>query len=769
MNKLTIRLILAIVLILNASSLSPFQSIGKAAEGTSISGIIKSDTVWSKENSPYVLSGDVQIDYGAVLSIEPGTVVEGNGFSLQVWGELEAIGTKSTNILFNEVDILPGENVQEEPFFIHVKYSTLNRGSIYSPTGNAVYGTITLTDSELRETDYMHLWYPTSDAYIERNIFIKSGGISVGTSGDTKVFIRNNVFYQWNSPYEQYAIENWASYSNSETIVEYNSFLSTDRIALRLPKGYTGAKMTASNNYWGTLDPNLIDSMIYDKNDNLASADTIDYDPILVVPHENTPLADFELPHWSDRSISEKDIGTDYATFEWSAAYDNLGVTNYRIFQNGYLIDTVNSDITSYTAQGLKEASRYEFRVEAGDEAGNWTTDGPVLMVSTRDETKPNWPDSSLSSDYPTNTSIELTWKNATDNSWVDYYQIYQDSKLVGTAKTNRFLVTDLKPGNYYSFKVEAVDSASNVSTDGPVIQTKTSGVYTERLSGLTRYETAVEISKSGWDKADTVVLARGDSFPDALAGAPLAYKLDAPILLSEKDEINQATLKEIERLEATNIILLGGSSAISSMVEEALIEKDFNVERIHGKNRYETAVKIAEKLNSKTNKSVLVYGYNFPDALSSAAYAARNGYPILLTDRGSISQGTENYIENFSRQEVIAIGGSAVIQDSVLKSLSVSKKSRISGANRYDTAAQVLIKSGFPKEKTLVANGRNFADALTGSVLAAKQHSSLLLVDPNQVPKEFLEVKSQYNLTNFTILGGKAAVSNEVRTKLEE
>ncbi|MFP3441662.1 cell wall-binding repeat-containing protein, partial [Pantoea sp. SIMBA_133] len=54
-----------------------------------------------------------------------------------------------------------------------------------------------------------------------------------------------------------------------------------------------------------------------------------------------------------------------------------------------------------------------------------------------------------------------------------------------------------------------------------------------ERISGKDRYKTAIEVSKAGWEKSDTVVLARGDEYPDALAGAPLAYKYDAPILLN--------------------------------------------------------------------------------------------------------------------------------------------------------------------------------------------------------------------------------------------
>ena len=160
----------------------------------------------------------------------------------------------------------------------------------------------------------MYVWYPKADVNIERNIFENSGGISVGTSGSVKVYIRNNVFYNQTS---NFAIENWVSYDSSETIAEYNSFISTDKIALRLPSGYSNAKMTAINNYWNTNDTEVIDNMIFDKNDDLGSAGEvfnfmelrknfllsneqqgsyIAYDPFLTNKHENTPIFDYENP-----------------------------------------------------------------------------------------------------------------------------------------------------------------------------------------------------------------------------------------------------------------------------------------------------------------------------------------------------------------------------------------------------------------------------------------------------------------------------------------
>src|SRR5699024_5330260 len=93
----------------------------------------------------------------------------------------------------------------------------------------------------------------------------------------------------------------------------------------------------------------------------------------------------------------------------------------------------------------------------------------------------------------------------------------------------------------------------------------------TDRISGGLRFDTAVETSQSGWNTADTVVLARGDEYADALAGVPLAYKLDAPILLTPKDALWEATADEIARLGAGKVVILGGKGAVSPAVEMAL------------------------------------------------------------------------------------------------------------------------------------------------------------------------------------------------------
>ncbi|TYS69896.1 hypothetical protein FZC76_06625 [Sutcliffiella horikoshii] len=286
---------------------------------------------------------------------------------------------------------------------------------------------------------------------------------------------------------------------------------------------------------------------------------------------------------------------------------------------------------------------------------------------------------------------------------------------------------------------------------------------FADRLSGQSRFETAVQISMAGWYEADTVVLANGLNFPDALAGGPLAYAMDAPILLTRPETLHASTKEEILRLGAKKVVILGGKAAVSEKVENQLKALDIKIDRISGTDRYETAKKIADRLGSQHDEVVVVNGKNFPDALSIAPYAAMNELPILLVAPDKVPASTKSVLSKAS--ETLVIGGYAAIGKSLEKDF--PNHTRISGANRYETAANVIEELEMDPMHVFVANGRGFADALTGSVLAGYFGSPLLLVNPDEAPEATMMAVEKYDINNFTILGGEASVPEFVVDQL--
>jgi len=257
---------------------------------TGVGGVLISDEIWSITNSPYIMTSEVQIAFGTTLYIDAGVRVIGKDLSIRVFGTLSSIGTENKKVKFESLNIVPGNGPTNEWFYINIDYAEASLGSIYYPTSNGGYGSISLRNSVLKNIAYIYLIRPTKDSFFEKNIFINSGGIAVLDHDGGNIYIRNNVFFQSTGDNgQEYAIKNFGSSNTSQTIVEYNSFLGSDRIALMLPSGYTGANITAINNYWNTIDTAEIESMIYDKNDDLGSANYITYSPFLLEPHPDTP------------------------------------------------------------------------------------------------------------------------------------------------------------------------------------------------------------------------------------------------------------------------------------------------------------------------------------------------------------------------------------------------------------------------------------------------------------------------------------------------
>lgn len=319
-------------------------------------------------------------------------------------------------------------------------------------------------------------------------------------------------------------------------------------------------------------------------------------------------------------------------------------------------------------------------------------------------------------------------------------------------------------PGTVFANSSESQSNPSNYESKINAelsVKAQNESASTIRFEGENRYETAVKIAQNGWTSAKTVVLAKGSDFPDALSGAPLAYKEDAPILLTETNKLTEITKKEIKRLKAEKVIILGSGGAVSENVYNEIKTMGLTVDRIGGKNRFETAALIADHLNS--NEAVIAYGRNFPDALAIAPYAARKGIPILLTAQDELPETTRNAMKGMSN--AIIVGNNAVVSKKVEDSLPVATTVRYGGSDRYETAKSIITNLNFGTNIAYVATGRNFPDALAGSALAAKNNAPILLVNNSEIPKSTNSLIPNYK--SFGIIGGKSVIGENITYQL--
>ncbi|MGX4598573.1 cell wall-binding repeat-containing protein [Faecalimicrobium sp. JNUCC 81] len=88
-------------------------------------------------------------------------------------------------------------------------------------------------------------------------------------------------------------------------------------------------------------------------------------------------------------------------------------------------------------------------------------------------------------------------------------------------------------------------------------------------------------------------------AIPDALSATPFVYLKNAPILLTEKDNLNYDTKAELRRLGVQKVYIVGGEAVVSDNVKKQLESNSISVERIKGDTRYETSLKVAQKIDS--------------------------------------------------------------------------------------------------------------------------------------------------------------------------
>ena len=298
------------------------------------------------------------------------------------------------------------------------------------------------------------------------------------------------------------------------------------------------------------------------------------------------------------------------------------------------------------------------------------------------------------------------------------------------------------------------------------------------RLGGNTRYDTMVAIADAGFTSSDTVVLASGENFPDALSASSLAGAYKAPVIMTSRDSLSEQAKTEIERLGASKVFIIGSPAAISTSVESMLGDMGLTTERIAGSNRQETAAKVASKTaDAKSPSTVIVAsGENFPDALSISPYAYAKGYPIYLTeDRGALSLSTIKAIQSLGTVErVIIVGSSAVVSESSesqLESIAPTVE-RWSGSNRYETSLRIAegaVADGMTWSNVVVASGENFPDGLAGASLAGKRGGVLLLTaqgDASAVAHAIASAKGK--VKSCYVLGSEAAVSANAKKQID-
>ncbi|WLD93021.1 cell wall-binding repeat-containing protein [Alkalihalobacillus sp. AL-G] len=293
--------------------------------------------------------------------------------------------------------------------------------------------------------------------------------------------------------------------------------------------------------------------------------------------------------------------------------------------------------------------------------------------------------------------------------------------------------------------------------------------IPTLRISGPNRYDTNLAFSSIVCDGClESVILASGENFPDALSGSVLTKTLQGSILLVEDNEqVLKKMITEAKRILKPDgeVYYLGGPSAISPNVISEF-EKHFSVTGIFGKDRTATSLKIASMVDIPPTEVFLVYGGNFADALSIAPVSEKNQIPVLLNnDKETLDPRIEKWLNENSVKDVTIVGGESVVSTKIEKHLEGKglAVTRIAGKNRFETSLKIA-ESYYPPEYTqhaALANGYSFADALSGSVFSGEFDIPILLSYKDHLPDGYVPYLNKKDRIYF--YGGEAVIYRDI------
>lgn len=328
--------------------------------------------------------------------------------------------------------------------------------------------------------------------------------------------------------------------------------------------------------------------------------------------------------------------------------------------------------------------------------------------------------------------------------------------------------------------------------------------VIGDRISGATRFDTSIQLSSRGWPSGvgsqGAVVLATGGNYPDALAAAPLAGKLDAPVLLVPPTGVSGALAGELKRLysgrQSGTLWVVGGAGAVSNAAVQQAVSllrsggTTVEVKRVAGADRFATSAAIAREVGVRTSgtfaqTAFVVNGQNYPDALAIGAVAAAERVPIVLVQPAVVPAVSKQVLGELGVRHATILGGTGVVTPSVeawLESAGHRKNgvgdgaanvdTRLGGATRYDTALAAVSyatqMADFSDDTLYFATGTNWPDALALAPLAGQKRFPMVLLHGAELGystsvADYL-MRRQGDVPNMVFVGGAGAISDYVR-----
>lgn len=428
-------------------------------------------------------------------------------------------------------------------------------------------------------------------------------------------------------------------------------------------------------------------------------------------------------------------------------------------------VNTVEVDAPTTLAEigGLVNGQAYEFSVTATNAEG--TGEASVRSAAVVPKDRLTAPDGLVAT--PRNGMVALSWEGVEGAD--DYLITAEPGGHHHLVRGTGADFDGLTNGVRYRIAVAARDG--EVAGHAAEVTSTPLAPTLRRVAGDDRYETTALAARAAFPAgAPVVYLATGADFPDALAAAAAAATDRAPVLLTRPDLLPGATAAELVRLAPDQVVVVGGTTAISeSVAQDVAATTGAVVTRVSGPDRYATSAAVsADAFPTGAPTVYVATGADFPDALALAAASGSALGPVLLVPEDGVPLSISTELRRLDPDRVVLAGGLQAVPRDIEIDLTViadAPVTRVAGPDRYATAVALATTYADPHVPVVhVATGADFPDAIAGGAVAAATAAPLLLVPRDGgVPPSVTTELGRLRPAAIQVLGGRAAISDAV------
>ncbi|MDQ0417952.1 putative cell wall-binding protein [Croceifilum oryzae] len=323
-----------------------------------------------------------------------------------------------------------------------------------------------------------------------------------------------------------------------------------------------------------------------------------------------------------------------------------------------------------------------------------------------------------------------------------------------------------LNPGNN-SYQITAREMSGNMANElFEVVKP-----HLQRYNGLNPAGISAQLSKQRYPSgAETVVIANSHFGSEALTAPALSSVTNAPILLTDANQLPAAVSTEIKRLGPSKAIILGDDKIVSKAVEEQLKKMNIQIDRQAGSNPFISTSQMAEKIlkENEIDSVAIVEASDFASAMyMSAGYSS----PILLVEKDRIPVETKSVLKKYPQiKNLLVVGPKGQISEAVKKQLgSYGKVMEVTGKDRLEVGVNVIRHFSKMNEaevsEFVIVKDQDYASSLLGGGF----YTPILFAPTHSLDKSVSTYLSENKPNVIYLLGGKEVISMQVERQLKE